>query len=59
MTESIDERIDRVEAIIERLESEDVSLAEAKELRDEAAEQLTALETELNVGDGTVTELGE
>lgn len=59
MTESIDERIDRVEAIIERLESEDVSLAEAKELRDEAAEQLTELETELNVGDGTVTELGE
>lgn len=56
-TTSIDERIDRVEEIIERLESESLSLSEATALREEGDQILDALREDLEVGDGSVTEL--
>lgn len=58
-SETLEQRVDRIEQIIERLESEELSLREATELRDEANELLEDLQTELDVGDGTITELEE
>lgn len=56
-TSEIERKIDRVEQIIDTLETEDVDLAEAKRLRDEGMDLLDALRDELAVGDGTVEEL--
>ena len=58
-SETLEQRVDRIEQIIERLESEELSLREATALRDEANELLEDLQTELDVGDGTITELEE
>lgn len=55
--EEIREREERVEQIIETLESGDPSLAEARDLREEAEELLAELEAALEAGDGEVEEL--
>ncbi|MBX0288735.1 exodeoxyribonuclease VII small subunit [Halomicroarcula sp. F28] len=47
---------DRIEAIIEQLESGDVSLERATELKEEGDELLAELEAELDLGDGEVRE---
>lgn len=54
--ESIGERVERVETIVDRLEDGEVSLERAKELRDEGRELLAELEEALEVGDGEVIE---
>ncbi|GAB7092543.1 hypothetical protein JCM18237_28140 [Halorubrum luteum] len=56
---TIERRVERIETIIEQLESGDVSLAEARELRDEAKTLLENVQADLDVGDGTVEELHE
>lgn len=56
---SIDDRIERIETIIDKLESGDPSLSEAATLRDEAHEHIETLREELAVSDGTVVELDE
>lgn len=52
----IGEKMARVREITERLEDGEVSLERAKELRDEAKELLADVETDLDFGDGSVTE---
>jgi exodeoxyribonuclease VII small subunit len=52
--ESIDEKVARIEEIIETLEAGAVSLGDAKALRDEGQTLLEELEAELDVGDGDV-----
>lgn len=54
--DSIDEKVDRIERIIETLETGDVSLEEARDLREEGQALLAELEDDLDVGDGTVVE---
>lgn len=56
---TIERRVERIETIIEQLESADVSLGEARELRDEAKTLLEDVQADLDVGDGTVEELHE
>jgi len=53
---TISEKVDRIETIIEQLEDGDVSLEEAQELREEGKEVLTDLEETLEVGDGEIIE---
>lgn len=53
---TISDRVDRVEQIIETLEAGDVSLEHAKELHEEGQEELEALQELLTVGDGSVVE---
>jgi Exonuclease VII small subunit. len=53
----IQERIDRLEEIAERLEQGEVGLATAKSLREEADEHLEWLRSELSVESGTLVEL--
>lgn len=53
----VGERIERLETIAETLERGQVSLPEAKELREEADEHLGRLRDELDVGDGEIIEL--
>jgi hypothetical protein len=55
----IDAKEQRVTKIIERLESEELGLAEAKTLRDEAQEHLTDLRTLVDLEGGNVREYGE
>jgi exonuclease VII small subunit len=55
----IQERIDRLEAIAERLETGEIDLATAKQLREEADDHLAWLRSELDVEDGTLVELPE
>lgn len=55
--ESIAEKRERVETIVERLERGDVSLERAKALRDEGRRLLAELEADLDLGEGTVTEV--
>jgi len=55
--ESIAEKRRRVETIVERLEAGDVSLERARELRDEGRRLLAELEADLDLGEGTVTEI--
>jgi exodeoxyribonuclease VII small subunit len=54
---SISAKRERVEEIIEVLERGEVSLERAKELRDEGRALLADLEDDLDVGDGTISEL--
>lgn len=53
---SIDEKQQRIETIIEQLEQEAVSLERAQKLRTEGTELIEALEEELTLGDGAITE---
>lgn len=53
----IGERIDRLEEIAETLEDGEIGLETAKELREEADEQLVALREDLDVGDGDIIEI--
>lgn len=53
-TDTITEHVDRIETIIDRLETGDVDLAEAKALLDEGRDHLDRLEAELDVGTGDV-----
>jgi exonuclease VII small subunit len=53
----IEERIDRLETIAERLEAGEVDLATAKELREEADDHLAWLREELDVESGSLVEL--
>jgi exodeoxyribonuclease VII small subunit len=52
----INEKVDRIETIIEQLEAGEVSLEEAQELRAEGKEILDKLEETLDVGDGEIIE---
>jgi exodeoxyribonuclease VII small subunit len=54
--DSIAEKTDRIESIIEKLEAGDVSLERATELKKEGDELLEELEAELDLGDGEVRE---
>jgi exodeoxyribonuclease VII small subunit len=54
--ETIDEKVNRVEEIIEQLEAGDVSLGDTKALRDEGQQLLEELERDLDVGDGEIIE---
>jgi exodeoxyribonuclease VII small subunit len=53
---AIEARVDRVETIIERLETEDLSLADATRLRAEAEQLLAELDSTLDLGEGSVVE---
>jgi exodeoxyribonuclease VII small subunit len=57
MTEdtSISDKVDRVETIIETLENGEVSLEQAKALRDEGETLLKELRADLDVGEGEVS----
>lgn len=52
----IAEREERVAEIIDQLESTDLTLAEAKRLRDEADDHLTELRRLVDLDEGTVDE---
>jgi exodeoxyribonuclease VII small subunit len=52
--ETIADKTDRFERIIEQLENGDVSLERAKELHAEGTELIAELDSELAVGDGEV-----
>ncbi|MDS0222855.1 exodeoxyribonuclease VII small subunit [Haloarcula sp. S1AR25-5A] len=52
--ETIADKTDRLEQIIEQLEDGDVSLERANELHAEGTELIAELESELAVGDGEV-----
>ena len=56
---AVGERIDRLEAIAEKLEDGDIGLERAKELREEVDEHLVALREQLDVGDGDIIEIDE
>jgi len=52
--ETIADKTDRLEQIIEQLENGDVELERANELHAEGTELIAELESELAVGDGEV-----
>ncbi|PYZ02523.1 exodeoxyribonuclease VII small subunit [Halogeometricum sp. wsp3] len=52
--ETIADKTDRLEQIIEQLENGDVALERANELHAEGTELIAELESELAVGDGEV-----
>jgi exodeoxyribonuclease VII small subunit len=52
--ETIADKTDRLEQIIEQLENGEVSLERANELHAEGTELIAELESELAVGDGEV-----
>jgi len=52
--ETIADKTDRLEQIIEQLENGDISLDRANELHAEGSELIAELESELAVGDGEV-----
>jgi exodeoxyribonuclease VII small subunit len=54
--DSIGEKVDRIETIIDRLEGDDVSLERAQELHEEGRAIIDDLRDDLDVGDGTVVE---
>ncbi len=58
MTENtpISDKVDRIETIVERLDSGDVSLEEAQKLHEEGQTLFEELQADLDVGDGTVIE---
>jgi len=53
---TIDEKVARVEAIIDQLEAGEVSLGEAKDLREEGKELLQELERDLDIGEAEILE---
>lgn len=53
----INDRERRVKEIVRQLENEDLSLAEATELRDEAHDHLDALRNLVDGGDGVIREI--
>mgnify|MGYP000692785436 CR=1 FL=1 len=54
--DNIGAKMDRVRNIIEQLENGDVSLERAKDLRDEGKDILSDVESDLDLGEGTVTD---
>jgi len=54
--DTISEKTDRLETIIDQLEAGDVSLERANELHAEGTELLAELESELAVGDGEIVD---
>ena len=52
--ETIADKTDRLEQIIEQLENGDISLERANELHAEGTELIAELESELAVGDGEI-----
>jgi len=52
--ETIADKTDRLEQIVEQLEDGDVSLERANELHAEGTELIAELESELAVGDGEI-----
>lgn len=54
---SIEDRIERLETIAERLEEGEVGLDTAKELREEADNHLEGLRDELDIGKGDIIEI--
>jgi exodeoxyribonuclease VII small subunit len=52
--ETIADKTDRLEQIIEQLENGEVSLEQANELHAEGTELIAELESELAVGDGEI-----
>jgi exodeoxyribonuclease VII small subunit len=54
---TISEKVDRVETIIETLEDGGVSLERAKELREEGETLLAEFRQDLDVGDGDVLQI--
>ena len=55
-TDSIGEKTDRLESIIDQLENGDVSLQRAKELHEEGKELLSELEVDLDTDEGETFE---
>jgi hypothetical protein len=55
-SETIDEKVDRVEVIIRTLQEEYLSLGKAKDLRVEGRKLLEALENDLDIGDAEILE---
>jgi len=55
-TDSISDKTDRLESIIEQLEDGEVSLERANDLHEEGKELLAELEAQLDVGDGNVVD---
>jgi len=55
-TDTIGEKTDRLESIIDQLENGDVSLEQAQELHEEGKDLLTELEAELDSGEGEIFE---
>jgi exodeoxyribonuclease VII small subunit len=54
--DTIATKTDRLETIIATLEAGDVSLEEAQQLHTEGQSLIDDLETELDLGDGTITD---
>lgn len=54
--DTIAAKTDRLETIIATLEAGDVSLEEAQQLHTEGQSLIDDLETELDLGDGTITD---
>lgn len=54
--DTIAEKTERLETIIEQLEAGEVSLERANELHEEGTELLAELESELAVGDGEIVD---
>jgi exodeoxyribonuclease VII small subunit len=52
----IGRKMDRIQEIIDQLDNGEPSLERAKQLRDEGKELLADVETELDVGEGSVIE---
>jgi len=52
----INEKVDRIETIVERIENGDISLEEAQRLHEEGQTLLKELQDDLEVGHGEVIE---
>jgi len=57
-TQSIAEKVERVNEIIDLLEDGDVSLEQAKSLREEGRDLLASLEDDMDLGDASIIEQG-
>lgn len=55
----IGDTIDRLEEIAETIEAGEVGLERAKQLREEADDQLATLQERLDVGDGNIIEIDD
>ena len=52
----ISDKVNRIETIVERIESGDVSLEEAQQLHEEGQTLLKELQDDLEVGNGEIVE---